>query len=148
MAAARRRPRRPRASATAVHLPRQLPNAVPGVDRPGIIDWAKRADEAGFSSLGTIDRIAHPNYESPIALAVAAGVTERIRLVTDILIAPLRANAALFAKQAATIDNPSGGRLVLGLAPGGREDDYAVSGVDFHGRGNAFDHQLEQLHQL
>src|SRR5215207_1965338 len=122
-----------------------LPNAVRGVDRAGIVDWARRAEAAGFSSLGTIDRIAYPNYESLIALAAAAAVTERIRLVTDILIAPLRANTALLAKQAATIDNLSNGRLVLGLSPGGREDDYVVSGVDFHSRGAAFDRQLADL---
>ena len=103
-----------------------LPNAVRGVDRRGIVDWAKRAENAGFSSLGTIDRIAYPNFESLIALSAAAAVTDRIRLVTDILLAPLRTNPALFAKQAATIDQLSGGRLVLGLAPDGREDDYAV----------------------
>ena len=104
-----------------------LPNAVRGVDRAGIVDWAQRAEAAGFSSLGTIDRIAYPNYESLIALAAAAAVTERIQLVTDILISPLRTNTALLAKQAATIDHLSGGRLVLGLAPGGREDDYEPS---------------------
>jgi alkanesulfonate monooxygenase SsuD/methylene tetrahydromethanopterin reductase-like flavin-dependent oxidoreductase (luciferase family) len=125
-----------------------LPNAVRGVDRAGIVDWAKRAEAAGFSSLGTIDRIAYANYESLIALAAAAAVTERIRLVTDILIAPLRTNTALLAKQAATIDSLSGGRLVLGLSPGGREDDYAVSGADFHTRGKTFDHQLGELGKL
>jgi alkanesulfonate monooxygenase SsuD/methylene tetrahydromethanopterin reductase-like flavin-dependent oxidoreductase (luciferase family) len=49
-----------------------LPNAVRGVDRGGILDWAKRAEEAGFASLGTLDRIAYPNYESLICLAAAA----------------------------------------------------------------------------
>ena len=125
-----------------------LPNAVRGVERAGIVEWARRAEAAGFSSLGTIDRIAYANYESLIALAAAAAVTERIRLVTDILIAPLRTNTALFAKQAATIDSLSGGRLVLGLSPGGREDDYAVSGADFSTRGKAFDRQLEELDRL
>jgi alkanesulfonate monooxygenase SsuD/methylene tetrahydromethanopterin reductase-like flavin-dependent oxidoreductase (luciferase family) len=122
-----------------------LPNAVRGVDRAGIVDWARRAEAAGFSSLGTIDRIAFPNYESLISLAAAAAVTDRIRLVTDILIAPLRANTALLAKQAATIDQLSEGRLVLGLAPGGREDDFQVSGVDFASRGRIFDRQLDDL---
>ena len=125
-----------------------LPNAARGVARDGIVEWARRAEAAGFSSLGTIDRIAYPNYESLISLAAAAAVTERIRLVTDILIAPLRASTALLAKQSATIDHLSGGRLVLGLAPGGREDDYALSGVDFHRRGRLFDEQLEALPRL
>ena len=125
-----------------------LPNAVRGVDRRGIVEWARRAEAAGFSSLGTIDRIAYPNYESLIALAAAAAVTERIRLVTDILIAPLRTNTALLAKQAATIDSLSEGRLVLGLAVGGREDDYEISGADFGSRGKTFDRQLEELGAL
>ena len=125
-----------------------LPNAIRGVDRTGIVDWAREAEAAGFSSLGTIDRIAYANYESLIALAAAAAVTERIRLATDILIAPLRSNTALLAKQAATIDNLSGGRLVLGMAPGGRADDYEVSGVPFGRRGRALDRQLEELERF
>src|SRR3954470_7465531 len=122
-----------------------LANAVRGVDRAGIVEWARRADAAGFSTLGTLDRLAYGNYESLVGLAAAAPVTERIRLATDILIAPLRANTALLAKQTATIDHLSGGRLVLGLAPGGREDDYALSGVDFGARGRIFDRQLDAL---
>ena len=122
-----------------------LPNTVLGVDKAGIVDWARAAEAAGFASLGTIDRTAYGNYESLIALAAAAAVTDRIRLVTDILIAPLRSNTALFAKQTATIDHLSGGRLVLGLAPGGRPDDYELGGVDFSRRGRLFDRQLEDL---
>ncbi len=125
-----------------------LPNAVRGVDRRGIVDWAKRAEEAGFSSLGTIDRIVFPNYESLIALAAAAGATERIRLTTDVLLAPLRSNTALLAKQAATLDSLSEGRLVLGLGIGGRRDDFEASGVDFSTRGRAFEQQLADLNRI
>jgi len=122
-----------------------LPNAVRGVDRAGIVEWAQRAERAGFASLGTLDRLVYANYESLIALAAAAAVTERIELVTDILIAPLRSNTALLAKQAATIDSLSGGRLPLGLAPGGRRDDFEASGVDFSRRGRVFDQQLDEM---
>jgi alkanesulfonate monooxygenase SsuD/methylene tetrahydromethanopterin reductase-like flavin-dependent oxidoreductase (luciferase family) len=122
-----------------------LPNAVRGVGRAGIVEWAQRAEQAGFASLGTLDRLVYPNYESLIALAAAAAVTDRIELVTDILIAPLRPNAALFAKQAATIDSLSGGRLTLGLAPGGRRDDFEASGVDFSRRGRIFEQQLNEM---
>jgi alkanesulfonate monooxygenase SsuD/methylene tetrahydromethanopterin reductase-like flavin-dependent oxidoreductase (luciferase family) len=115
------------------------------VDRAGTVEWARRSEEVGFSSLGTIDRIAYSNYESLISLAAAAAVTERIRLATDILLAPLRSNTALLAKQAATLDSLSNGRLVLGLAVGGRQDDYDVSAVEFAERGRIFDRQLEQL---
>ena len=122
-----------------------LPNAVRGVNRAGTVEWAQRAERAGFASLGTLDRLVYSNYESLIALAAAAAVTERIELVTDILIAPLRSNTALFAKQAATIDSLSGGRLTLGLAPGGRRDDFEASGVDFTRRGRIFDQQLDEM---
>jgi alkanesulfonate monooxygenase SsuD/methylene tetrahydromethanopterin reductase-like flavin-dependent oxidoreductase (luciferase family) len=126
-----------------------LPNAVPGVDRAGIVEWARRAEAAGFSSLGTLDRTAYGNYESLIALAAAAAVTEQIRLATDILIAPLRANTALLAKQALTIDHlGGGGRVVLGLAVGGRPDDYELGGIDFAQRGRIFDRQLDALGDL
>jgi alkanesulfonate monooxygenase SsuD/methylene tetrahydromethanopterin reductase-like flavin-dependent oxidoreductase (luciferase family) len=125
-----------------------LPNAVLGVDRRSIVDWAQRAERAGFSSLGTIDRIAYGNYESLVSLAAAAAVTERIGLLTDILIAPLRRNTALFAKQTATIDSLSDGRLTLGLAVGGRQDDYELSAIDFHTRGRMFEQQLRELRDL
>src|SRR3954449_11189533 len=95
-----------------------LPATIPGVARDDFLAWARRADSAGFSSLGVIDRLVYPNHESLISLAAAAAVTERIRLMTDILIVPYRINAALLAKQALTIQIISAGRLVLGLAVG------------------------------
>ena len=125
-----------------------LPNAVAGARGEELIEFARRADAAGFSTLGTIDRLVYPNYEPLTTLAAAAAATERIRLMTSILLAPLRGTTALLAKQAVTVDNLSGGRLMLGLAPGGREDDYAVSGLDFHARGRRFDAQLEELRKL
>jgi alkanesulfonate monooxygenase SsuD/methylene tetrahydromethanopterin reductase-like flavin-dependent oxidoreductase (luciferase family) len=125
-----------------------LPTTIPGVTGEQVVEWARRAEARGFSTLGTIDRIVYPNYEPLIALAAAAAVTERIRLTTSILIAPYRANGALLAKQAATLDHLSGGRLVLGVAVGGREDDYAVSGVDFHTRGKRFDAMLAEMEGL
>jgi alkanesulfonate monooxygenase SsuD/methylene tetrahydromethanopterin reductase-like flavin-dependent oxidoreductase (luciferase family) len=121
-----------------------LPTTIPGVERDQVLEWARRAEARGFSSLGTIDRIVYDNYESLIALAAAAAVTERIRLATTILIAPYRANGVLVAKQAATLDRLSNGRLVLGVAVGGREDDYVASGVDFHSRGRSFEEMLQQ----
>jgi alkanesulfonate monooxygenase SsuD/methylene tetrahydromethanopterin reductase-like flavin-dependent oxidoreductase (luciferase family) len=121
-----------------------LPATIPGARPEQLLEWARRADARGFSSLGTIDRIVYPNYEPLIALAAVAAVTERIRLTTSILIAPYRANGALVTKQAATLDQLSDGRLVLGAAVGAREDDYEASGVDIHTRGRRFEEMLEQ----
>jgi hypothetical protein len=58
--------------------------------------------------LGTIGRLVYPNYEELIALSAAAAVISRIRLTTSVLLAPLYANTALFAKQAASLDRLSG----------------------------------------
>lgn len=112
-----------------------LPNTVPGTTGAQLTEWARRADGASFSTLGTIDRIAYPNVEPLIALGAAAAVTERIGLATSILIAPYRENATIIAKQAASVHHISGGRMTLGIAVGGREDDYTVADVDFDSRG-------------
>jgi alkanesulfonate monooxygenase SsuD/methylene tetrahydromethanopterin reductase-like flavin-dependent oxidoreductase (luciferase family) len=120
-----------------------LPVLCPAPELPAMA-WARRAEERGFSSLGTIDRLVYDCYEPFTELAVAAGATSSIRLTTVVLLAPLRANHALFAKSAATLDRLSGGRLVLGLAPSSREDDYTVGGVDFRRRGKLLDALVER----
>ncbi len=122
-----------------------LPSTIPGIDRDALLAWARRAEERGFSSLGVLDRIVYPNYDPLVALAAAAVVTERIRLTSDIILGPVRGNGAVLAKQAATIDNLSGGRLTLGIALGAREDDYAATGTPFKRRGRLFDEQLAEM---
>jgi alkanesulfonate monooxygenase SsuD/methylene tetrahydromethanopterin reductase-like flavin-dependent oxidoreductase (luciferase family) len=125
-----------------------LPNTVPGTEGRTLIDWARHAEDAGFSTLGTIGRLVYPNYEELIALSAAAAVTSRIRLTTGVLLAPLYTNTALFAKQAASLDRLSGGRLVLGLGLGGREDDFAASGVSSQGRGRRLEEQVALMKRV
>jgi len=121
-----------------------LPAVFPGTSGRLTGDWARRAEERGFASLATIDRVVYGNLEPLSVLAAAAAVTERITLFTNILLAPVRLPVML-AKQAAAIDFLSGGRLRLGLAPGGREDDYTATGMRFANRGRRFDAQLAQM---
>jgi alkanesulfonate monooxygenase SsuD/methylene tetrahydromethanopterin reductase-like flavin-dependent oxidoreductase (luciferase family) len=126
-----------------------LPNTVPGTTGDQLTDWARAAEDAGFSSLGTIDRIVFPNYESVVALSAAAAVTERIRLVTDVMLGPLRMNPALIAKQFLSLDALAGGdRAVLGIGAGAREDDYEISGLDMSGRGAWLDSALEKIRAI
>ena len=70
----------------------------------------RRGERRGFSSLGTIDRITYGSYESLIALSGAAAVTQRIGLVTAVLVAPLRvgAGATIGAGSTITEDAPDG----------------------------------------
>jgi alkanesulfonate monooxygenase SsuD/methylene tetrahydromethanopterin reductase-like flavin-dependent oxidoreductase (luciferase family) len=126
-----------------------LPNAVPGTTGKQLTDWARAAEGAGFSTLGTIDRIVYPNYEPLIALSAAAAVTERIRLATDVMLGPLRMNPAMVAKQILSLDAlAGGGRAVLGIALGAREDDYEISGLDLSGRGEWLDSALERIRAI
>lgn len=124
-----------------------LPTTLPGVDGAMVLEWARRADAGPFGSLGVLDRIVYDSYDPLIALAGAASVTRRVRLATTIVIAPLY-NTARLAKMAASLDALAGGRLVLGLAVGAREDDYAAAGVDYAGRGQHFAAQLAALRAL
>src|ERR1700687_6205216 len=125
-----------------------LPNAVPDTEGRTLVDWARRADQAGFSTLGTIGRLVYQNYEELIALSAAAAVTSRIRLTTSVLLAPLYANTALFAKQAASLDRLSGVRLVLGLGLDGRDDDFTASALPPAGKGRLLDQQVTEMKRI
>ena len=123
-----------------------LPNTIPGTDGRLVVEWARRADQGPFSTLGVLDRLAYDAIDPFAALAAAAGVTERIGLATMIAIGPLR-NTALLVRQAASVDALSGGRLTLGLAVGARLDDYEAAGVDHRGRGPRLSEQLAALRE-
>jgi alkanesulfonate monooxygenase SsuD/methylene tetrahydromethanopterin reductase-like flavin-dependent oxidoreductase (luciferase family) len=125
-----------------------LPTMVAGVHGNELIDWARRADAGGFSSVAVLDRLAYGNDEPLVTLAAAAAVTERVRLTTGILIAPYRDGAALLAKQAASVHHLSGGRLVLGVAVGARPDDYAAAGTRFDDRGRRLDTMLADIRKI
>jgi alkanesulfonate monooxygenase SsuD/methylene tetrahydromethanopterin reductase-like flavin-dependent oxidoreductase (luciferase family) len=125
-----------------------LPSTISDVPGRRIVEWATAAETAGFSTLGTLDRVVYGNHDSVPTLAAAAAVTERIRLTTAILIAPLRGNGTLLAKQLASIDSIAAGRLTVGVAVGGRPDDFDATDAPFHGRGRLFDRQLTEMRQV
>ena len=114
---------------------------------PAVEALARKADQGPYSSFAVIDRLAYDNYEPLIMLAALASVTRRIRLMTAVLVGPLR-GAGVLAKQTATIDAISGGRLSLGIAVGSREDDSLVAPSGFHDRGRRFNRQLELMRQI
>ncbi|HJV04557.1 MAG TPA: LLM class flavin-dependent oxidoreductase [Actinomycetota bacterium] len=124
-----------------------LPNTVPGTEGRTLLEWARRAEAAAFPSLGVLDRVAYDSHDPLGTLSAAAAVTERIRLVTMVVIAPLRA-ADVLAKQAASVDLISEGRLTLGVAVGARTEDYEAAGVPHAGRGRRFEEQLERMREF
>jgi len=119
-----------------------LPTTVPG--GTDVVGWARRAEEGPFASVGVLDRVAYRSLDPFPSLAAAAAVTSRIRVVTMVAVGPVR-STALLAKQAATVDQVSGGRLVLGLALGARLEDYEAAGADPGDRAARFSDQLAAL---
>jgi alkanesulfonate monooxygenase SsuD/methylene tetrahydromethanopterin reductase-like flavin-dependent oxidoreductase (luciferase family) len=118
------------------------------ISNPSVLPfWARRAEAAGFDSLALLDRLTYDNPEPLVALGVLAGATTRVRLQTEVLLAPLRPTA-LLAKQVATLTTMSGGRFVLGVGVGGRPDDHAAAGTPMSRRGVTLDHQLTTLKQI
>lgn len=124
-----------------------LPATVPGAPGALVLEWARRADAGPFSSIAVFDRLLYDNYEPFCALAAAAACTRRVKLATTVLIAPLR-SPILLAKQAATVDALSGGRLVLGVGLGARRDDYDASQVTYRSRGRILTETLATMRDV
>jgi alkanesulfonate monooxygenase SsuD/methylene tetrahydromethanopterin reductase-like flavin-dependent oxidoreductase (luciferase family) len=124
-----------------------LPAAIP--DTPGtlILNWAQKADDGPFSSLGLIDRLVFSNYSPLIALTAAGAVTLRIRLMTTVLLAPLF-NTGVLAKELASIDVLTGGRLTVGVGVGARQDDFLAAPASFQRRGKKLDGQLDEFRRI
>ena len=122
------------------------------VTREGITRFARAAEAAGFHGLGFTDHPApshkwlmsggHDALDPFVALTLVAAVTERLRLIPNILVLPYR-NPFLVAKAAATLDALSDGRFVLSVATGYLRSEYRSLGVDFDRRNELFDEALE-----
>lgn len=119
-----------------------IPNQVRDVRAQLIPEWAAQAEQAGFSTLGTVGRTAYPGVIDTVALAAAAGATSSIGLMSTVLLATVWP-APLLAKELAGIDGVSGGRLTVGIGIGVRPDDFVVDGLGPRGLGKRIDRDLE-----
>ena len=128
----------------AIDVGMGLPSAVDGVTRERLITWARQAEDMGASSLVCTDRIMYPSLETMLTLAAVSSVTERVKLMTSVLVAPLRSSGALFRKQIDTLDRLTDRRLILGVGVGRRQDDYEACGVEYTRRGRLLDDQLSR----
>ena len=100
-----------------------LPVMVPGLDRDLILEWCQRIDAGPYASLAAGERITFPNPEIMVTLSAAAALTQRVRIFFNVLVLPMH-NAVLKAKELATLDLISGGRLTLGVGAGARKEDF------------------------
>lgn len=135
-----------------------LPDESPALTADLLVGLARTADQAGFRTLYLPDHVLPPGeygtatgfggvYEALITLGHLAAVTTRIRLGTSVLVLPLR-NPFVAAKQVATLDRLSGGRVVLGVGAGWQETEYANVGVPFAERGARLDESITLLRAL
>ena len=119
-----------------------------GVDRLAISDHVVLGPHVDRYPWGRFPTDPDADWLEPLALIAAlAGATERVRFLTGVLVAPLRP-PALLAKQAATIDALSGGRLDLGVGVGWQPEEFTALGVDFARRGALLDEALARCRAL
>jgi probable F420-dependent oxidoreductase len=133
-----------------------IPNFGPGSAPEAIAEIAQEAEELGFDGIGTTDHLLVPRgqperyeriFEALAVLAYLAARTDRVLLVTSVIVLPMR-NPFVVAKQAATIDQLSGGRLVLGLGGGWNEQEFANVHADFRRRGRRLDEAIRLFRHL
>ncbi len=122
---------------------------------------ARACEAAGYESLWTAEHVVLPDPQAPpspvppeteildpaVALAFVAAHTERIRLATGIVILPQR-NPVVLAKEFASLDRLSNGRVILGLAAGYLEAEFAAIGASFGDRGARTDEYIDALREL
>jgi alkanesulfonate monooxygenase SsuD/methylene tetrahydromethanopterin reductase-like flavin-dependent oxidoreductase (luciferase family) len=118
-----------------------------GFTRTTFVEWCTGIDEGPYSSISAGERITFHNPELLVTNTAAAALTERVQVVTNITVLPLH-RPALLAKQLATLDVLAGGRLVVGVGVGGREQDYRALEVPFDGRHQKLDAGVAELRRL
>ncbi|MFF3495812.1 LLM class F420-dependent oxidoreductase [Streptomyces sp. NPDC002795] len=119
-----------------------------------LVEIARTADRSGFDYIASCDHVAIPRrlaeamsttwYDPVATLGFLAGVTERVRLLSHVAVVGLR-HPLVSAKQYATLDHLSGGRLVLGVGAGHVQEEFEALGVDFARRGAVLDESVDAL---
>ncbi|MFI6681178.1 LLM class flavin-dependent oxidoreductase [Kribbella sp. NPDC050469] len=137
-----------------VELGVNVPNFGPGTNPARLRDWARTVEGLGYDLLMVSDHVAitpdvaeqypAPFFDPFTTLSWLAGVTERVRLGTTVLIAPYR-HPLLVARMAANLDQLSGGRFVLGVGVGWARQEFEALGADFEARGRVTDQTLVEI---
>ena len=132
-----------------------LGNGAADSDPRLMVDTARAAEDLGFRALWTSDHLLAPStlpqfarvFEPLVVLAHLAAVTSRIRLGTSVIVLPMR-SPFVVAKQAATLDQLSNGRLILGIGVGSFGEEYTNVHADFRTRGARLDEAIRLFRHL
>lgn len=124
-----------------------IPYMKEGLAREDFLEWFKRIDEGPFDSLSCGERITGPTYDMRVLLSAAAAVTKRVELNTTLVVLPMH-SAVRVAKEIATLDVLSGGRMTVTVGVGGREKDYEAVGAEFKGRFARMDEQIATMKKV
>lgn len=115
--------------------------------RSELLEWCRSVDEGPWSSLAVPERVTYPSHSWTVQLAAAAALTERVRLWTTIIVLPAHPEVQV-AKDLASIDRISEGRLTAGVGVGGREHDYRALGAPFDHRWQRMDDQVATMRRV
>jgi len=115
--------------------------------RQDILDWCRAIDQGPFSSLSCGERITGYTLEMRTLLAAAAAVTERVRIIPSLYVLPMH-SAVWAAKEIATLDQLSAGRVSVTVGVGGRENDYQAVGASFKQRHQRLDDQIHEMRRI
>jgi alkanesulfonate monooxygenase SsuD/methylene tetrahydromethanopterin reductase-like flavin-dependent oxidoreductase (luciferase family) len=124
-----------------------LPQMTAALDRDRIRAWCRAIDDGPFSSVSAGERITFDNLDGRTLLAAAAALTDRVRIFFNLVVAPWHP-PALLAKELASLDVLSGGRVDVALGVGGRRQDYDALGAPFPGRFGRLDRTAAELRRL
>lgn len=124
-----------------------LPQMAPGLDRRRVLDWCRGIDAGPFSSVSAGERITFHNLDGFTLCSAAAALTERVRVLVNVVVLPWHATA-LVAKELASLDVLSGGRVDVAVGVGGRRQDYEALGASFAGRHGRLDSAVAELRRL
>jgi len=124
-----------------------LPTMMPDLDRPTLLEWARRIDAGPFATLAAGERLTFPGTEIMVSMAAAAAVTTRVELMLTVVVLPLH-QEAIVAKQVATLDVVSAGRVTLGVGVGGRTEDFDAVGASTTSRFRRMETQVAQCRRI
>jgi alkanesulfonate monooxygenase SsuD/methylene tetrahydromethanopterin reductase-like flavin-dependent oxidoreductase (luciferase family) len=130
----------------AVKLSMTLPTMLPHT-RADALAWCRGIDAGPWESLAVPERITYTSHDLTVQLAAAAALTERVRLWTTIIVLPAH-DAVAVAKQMASVDVLTNGRLTVGVGIGGREDDYRAINASFARRYPRMDEQVATMRRI